>query len=193
MLLSSNKWIKVLIIIFLTTANWVEASTGYQAISRQPAVNSRIQPHSSIPMLLNKSDIQRLLSWNLFGQSMLSVSATKNYSFIVTGIIQSTIPQRTAVLIATKDGKEQVYMPGDHLPNGDKLERIDRDQVIISHVGQLHALVLDENDNNLGGENNFDNPDYANTNDDNSANVSQGYQPFGRNINSIINRAKFNR
>lgn len=99
--------------------------------------------------LLSQQDLQRLLSWNLFGQSVITVAPSKTLSFEITGIIQSTIPNKAGLLITTKGSEEKVYNAGDRLPNGDRFEKIDGDRIIMSREGKLRAVVFDQKTNNL--------------------------------------------
>ena len=100
--------------------------------------------HVATPVnILTQRDINRLLSWNLFGQSIMNVAADTTSKYEITGIIQSSDPKKTAVFMTTQGSDEQAYSLGDHLANGDRLEQIYEDRIIISHAGKLRAIMFD--------------------------------------------------
>lgn len=113
------------------------------------------QSLSSEAKVVTQQDIKRLLSWNLFGQSDIS-KVPKSYSFQITGIVESNLPENDIVLMTAKGSEEKIYTIGDHLPNGDKIEKIESDRVLVSHDGKLHVLVFNENENSSQA-NNFQN------------------------------------
>src|SRR5690242_17137419 len=83
-----------------------------------------VAPVASPLKILTQRDINHLLSWNLFGPSIMSVAADTSSKYEITGIIQSSDPTKAAVFMTTQGMDEQAYGLGDHLVNGDKLEQI---------------------------------------------------------------------
>lgn len=71
-------------------------------------------------------------------QSMLDVE--------IVGILYSTDPGASQVLLRAGGGEEKTYLVGDALPGGAKIKRIGHNGIVVLHNGTLESLSLPKNE-----------------------------------------------
>ncbi len=71
-------------------------------------------------------------------QSMLDVD--------IVGIMYSTDPENSQVLLRAGGGGEKSYQVGDTLPGGAVIKRIGQDGIVVLHNGTLESLSLPKNE-----------------------------------------------
>lgn len=71
-------------------------------------------------------------------QSMLDVD--------IVGIMYSTQPDDSQVLLRAAGGEEKSYRVGDTLPGGAVIKRIGKDGIVVLHNGTLESLSLPKNE-----------------------------------------------
>ena len=109
---------------------WVPTSPSVIAVVNiQPAIN-----------------VQKMLEIPLFGQ-YFAVDGTgpikpSTLSVELAGVLYSSKPAESQVLIRLNSGEEQSYSMGQELPGGAIIKRIKADSVFILYQGNLEILTL---------------------------------------------------
>ncbi|MFO1421883.1 MAG: type II secretion system protein N [Candidatus Competibacteraceae bacterium] len=160
-LFRSNGWLRVAVvfvnvILVIAVARALAGLTlalltGSSPPRTQSPTPAELAPASDSPSSPRPAEAAVIGSWHLFGQAEtgrpmekppvpLPVTPLKlrlvGIFFMEQGI------DRALALIAEDNGLERGYRPGEPLPGGARLQRIQRDHVVISRNGQEEVLKL---------------------------------------------------
>jgi general secretion pathway protein C len=107
-----------------------------------PVVEPTAMP--PVPRISQAADIGQF-RWELFGPTsqaaaVITPVAVARTSLRVLGIVSG---DRAYAIIADAQGREGVYRPGQELPDGSRVERIEPHRVIVMRAGRAEALELD--------------------------------------------------
>ena len=98
------------------------------------------------PSILKNTVIspQQLTSYHLFGEAPESIEKLIASDIKLTGIFMASDPSKTSAVLIIKNNPQAVFFVGDKITNGNTVEKILVDRVIINRNGRLHALFLPE-------------------------------------------------
>lgn len=97
-----------------------------------------------VPRASQTADVGQF-RWELFGSAgqaaqVIAPVAAARSSLRVLGIVSG---ERAYAIIADGQGREAVYRPGEELPDGSRVDRIEPHRVIVLRAGRAEALELD--------------------------------------------------
>lgn len=136
-----------LLALLLLLAVWLAVQIAWR-FSAAPNIAVELEPTA-----LQRSSAQALPigRWHLFGRELQPLELqpaepTRETELRLTlkGSFSDPSTDRGFAIIAGADDREQVYRVGDELPGGARLERIQRDRVVLRREGVLETLSLPE-------------------------------------------------
>lgn len=90
-----------------------------------------------------------LANWHLFGNAVpmadsrgLASAPDTGLTLVLRGVFAQDDPRAGRAIIASADGSERAYAPGDEVAAGVTLDSVYGDRVMLSRAGQLEALRL---------------------------------------------------
>lgn len=90
--------------------------------------------------------IQHIPEWHLFGSSAKSADTSilpvTSLQLSLIGIVQAVPNNKSSVIISEANQAGKVYLVGDTLPVGVKVDAITEDGVILENAGRLEKLPL---------------------------------------------------
>ena len=98
-----------------------------------------------VPRASQAAESNGAFRWELFGpatgttQLIVPVAVSRS-SLRVLGIVSG---DRAYAIIADSQGREGVFRPGDELPDGSRVDRIETNRVLVVRAGRAEALELD--------------------------------------------------
>ncbi len=90
--------------------------------------------------------IQKIPEWHLFGNAArpadTSILPVTSLQLRLIGVVQAVPDNKSSVIISEANQAGKVYLVGDRLPVGVKIDAITEDGVILENAGRLEKLPL---------------------------------------------------
>ncbi|KTC98835.1 type II secretion system protein N [Legionella erythra] len=126
--------------------------TAYELYSLFKPLDRQLLSTQAAPKVTEQSIIPRspVFTAPLFGDYVpVSMDETIKQSMLdvdLVGIMYSTAPEDSQVLLRSGGGEEKSYRVGDTLPGGAVIKRIGQDGIVVLHNGTLESLSLPKNE-----------------------------------------------
>lgn len=131
-------------LLFLTTLIKVPLTwyADIRLIQAQPLAAAALPIHQE-----KRPDlIQQIPEWHLFGSSAKSTDTTTlpitSLQLRLIGVVQAIPHKKSSVIISEANQSGKIYLVGDTLPVGVKVNAITEDGVILENAGRLEKLPL---------------------------------------------------